>query len=157
MTRSIIAATALAAGIFGVTLLSGCSSSEVTAPKLVPVTGRVIYKNQAITAATIFFIPDHERGNRGEMAKAILGQDGSFEMESQRGKGVMPGSYKIKFDLGKRQEKDLQPYRDVKSSPLAIDVPEEGKENFVIDLVPLKKDTSKDGPGETDASAPGKK
>src|SRR5580692_8249231 len=106
MARSSIPATVLAASIIGVVVLSGCNSSDGTGPKLAPVTGRVTYKNEAVTAASIFFIPDHEKGNRGEMASAILGLDGSFEMETTRGKGVVPGSYKIKLDLGRRQEKD---------------------------------------------------
>lgn len=143
MAHSIIPATFLAAGIFGVVVVSGCHSSDGTAARVAPVSGRVIYKNEPVTDATIVFIPDHEKGNRGEMASATLGPDGSFEMMTTPDrKGVVPGSYRIKLDLGKRQEKDLQPYRDNKSTPLRIDIPDEGKQNVVIDLVPLKKDNA---------------
>jgi hypothetical protein len=135
MVRSGIPARGLLAGIVFLALLSGCHSSDGSGPKLAPVTGRVIFKNEAVTAASIFFIPDAEKGNRGEMATAILQLDGSFTMETYpKGTGVIPGAYKIKLDLGRRQEKELQPYRDVRTTPLSIDVPEQGIEGYVIEL-----------------------
>jgi hypothetical protein len=126
---------ALSAGILFLAFLSGCGSSDGSGPKLAPVTGRVIFKNEAVTAAEIYFIPDAEKGNRGEMATAILQADGSFTMETYpKGTGVIPGAYKVKFNLGRRAEKELQPYRDAKTTPLSIDVPEQGIEGYVIEL-----------------------
>jgi hypothetical protein len=123
-------------------LLPGCTTSDGSGPKLAPVTGRVIFKNEAVTAASIYFIPDAEKGNRGEMATAILQTDGTFTMETYpKGSGVIPGAYKIKLDLGRRPEKELMPYRDVKTTPLTIDVPEQGIEGYVIELKELKATT----------------
>jgi hypothetical protein len=115
--------------------LAGCAGSDGSGPKLAPVTGRVVFKNEAVTAASIYFIPDAEKGNRGDMASAVLQTDGSFTMETYpKGAGVIPGAYKVTFDLGRRTEKELQPYRDVKTTPLSIDVPETGIEGRVIEL-----------------------
>jgi hypothetical protein len=134
MVRPGIRMRGFSAGILFLAFLSGCGSSDGSGPKLAQVTGRVIFKNEAVTAASIFFIPDAEKGNRGEMASAILQLDGSFTMETLKGTGVIPGAYKIKLDLGRRPEKELQPYRDVKTTPLSIDVPEQGIEGYVIEL-----------------------
>jgi hypothetical protein len=135
MIRPGIPVRGFTAGILFLAFLSGCHSSDGSGPKLAPVTGRVIFKNEAVTAASIYFIPDAEKGNRGEMAIATLETDGSFRMETYpKGAGVIPGSYKVKLDLGRRTEKELQPYRDVRTTPLSIDVPEQGIEGYVIEL-----------------------
>ena len=69
--------------VLGLVLLgfgAGCGGSDGGGPALVPVTGRVTFKNEAVTAASIIFTPDAEKGNRGQMAAAILQEDGSFAM-----------------------------------------------------------------------------
>ena len=124
----------LAPAIFSLAFLCGCASSDGKGPKLAQVTGRVIFKNEAVTAAEIYFVPDAEKGNRGEGATAILQLDGSFTMETPKGPGVIPGSYKVKLGLGRRPEKELEKYRDVKTTPLSIDVPEQGIKDYVIEL-----------------------
>ena len=124
----------VALGLFCLALLVGCGSSDGGGAKLAPVTGRVIFKNEGVTAANIYFRPDAEKGNRGEMASAILQEDGSFTMTTYPKDGVVPGSYKVTFDLGRRTEKELQPYRSEKTTPLSIDVPEEGVEGIIFEL-----------------------
>jgi hypothetical protein len=115
-------------------LCCGCGSDGRGA-KLAPVQGRVIYKNEGVTAASIFFHPDAARGNNGSMASAILQEDGSFTMETYpRGNGVAPGAYKVTFDLGRRKDKELDKYRKVDTTPLTYDVPEEGLRDLLIDL-----------------------
>jgi hypothetical protein len=114
--------------------LAGCGSSDGSGPKLAQVTGRVIFKNEAVTAASIYFIPDAEKGNRGDMASAILQIDGSFTMETNTKGGVVPGSYKVTFDLGRRTDKELQKYRDVKTTPVTIDVTEQGLSGHIFEL-----------------------
>ena len=116
-------------------LLCGCTSSDGKGPKLTPVGGRVIFKNEAVTAAEIYFVPDAEKGNRGEGAQAIIQEDGSFKMETYpKGEGVIPGAYKIKLGLGRRPDKELDKYRDVKTTPLTIDVTDKPIEGYVIEL-----------------------
>lgn len=133
--RTGIKARVIAVGFFSLVLLCGCSSSDGKGPKLAQVTGRVIFKNEAITAASIYFMPDTEKGNRGDMATAILQADGSFTMETYpKGAGVIPGAYKVKLDLGRRTDKELDKYRDVKTTPLSIDVTDQGIKDYVIEL-----------------------
>jgi hypothetical protein len=115
-------------------LVCGCGSDGRGA-RLAPVTGRVIYKNEGVSAASIYFLPDAEKGNSGSMATAILQLDGSFTMETYpKGNGVAPGAYKVTLDLGRRKEKDLDKFRKVETTPLSYEVPEEGLKDLLIDL-----------------------
>jgi hypothetical protein len=135
MLHHCLPARVLAPAILSLAFLCGCASSDGKGPKLAQVTGRVTFKNEAVTAASIYFMPDTEKGNRGDMATAIIQADGSFTMETYpKGTGVIPGAYKVKFDLGRRPEKELDKYRDVKTTPLSIDVPEQGIKDYVIEL-----------------------
>jgi hypothetical protein len=135
MLHHYIPARVLVPAILSLAFLCGCASSDGKGPKLAQVTGRVTFKNEAVTAASIYFMPDTEKGNRGDMATAIIQADGSFTMETYpKGTGVIPGAYKVKFDLGRRPEKELDKYRDVKTTPLSIDVPEQGIKDYVIEL-----------------------
>src|SRR5262249_44907548 len=113
--------------VFFLLLLSGCGGSDGKGGKLVPASGRVLFKGQGVTAASIYFLPDADRGNNGSMGSAILQEDGSFTMTTYpKGDGVMPGAYKVTLDLGRRPEKELDKYRRVETTPLKVDVPEEG-------------------------------
>jgi hypothetical protein len=119
--------------------LVGCGQ-DGGGPKLAPVNGKVLFKNQGVTAAEIYFIPDAEKGNQGTMAAAILQEDGSFALTTPKAgsrnpsNGVTPGAYKITLGLGRRNEPELKKYRDVKSTPLKVDVPEEGLKDYLIEL-----------------------
>ena len=121
--------------VFLLALLSGCGGSDGRGGKLAPVSGRVLYKGQAVTAASIYFLPDADRGNNGSMGSAILQEDGSFTVTTYpKGDGVAPGSYKVTLDLGRRPEKELDKYRKVETTPLKVDVPEEGVTDLEWDL-----------------------
>jgi hypothetical protein len=125
----------LVAALFCLCLLSGCSRQDGATAKVVPVAGQVTFKNQGVTAAEIYFLPDAEKGNTGVMGSAILQEDGSFRLSTYpKGDGVAPGAYKVTLGLGRRQEKELQKYRKVETTPLKIEVPEEGFDNLVVDL-----------------------
>jgi hypothetical protein len=135
MMRVAISTRLLMACVLSFVLLCGCTSSDGKGPKLTPVSGRVIFKNEGVTAAEIYFVPDAEKGNRGEGAQAIIQEDGSFKMETYpKGEGVIPGAYKIKLGLGRRPDKELDKYRDVKTTPLTIDVTDKPIEGYVIEL-----------------------
>jgi hypothetical protein len=116
-------------------LLGGCQDESV---KLAPVTGRVIFHNEAITAAEIYFNPDAKAGNRGEMGSALIGVDGTFTITTAGPKGprdgVVPGAYKVTLGLGRRNEKELAPFKTVQTTPLTIEVPEQGLRDIVVDL-----------------------
>jgi hypothetical protein len=118
-----------------VLMTAGCSGSDGGGPALVPVTGKVVFKNEGLTAASIYFIPDAEKGNRGQMASSVLQMDGSFTMETYpKGAGVVPGSYKVTITASRRPEKELKQYGDAKTTPLTIDVPEGGISGHIFEL-----------------------
>jgi hypothetical protein len=123
-------------GLLFLLLLSGCSDGP--GAKLAPVTGRVTFKNEAVTAAEIYFNPDAKKGNEGELGTALLAADGTFTITTHHPKGprngVAPGAYKVTFGLGRRPEKELIKFRTVQATPLAIEVPEEGLQDVVVDL-----------------------
>ena len=56
--------------------LTGCGN-DGAGVKLAPFAGRVTFKNQAVTAAEIFLIPDEEKGTKGDMGSAILNPEKS--------------------------------------------------------------------------------
>jgi hypothetical protein len=124
--------------LFLLGLLGGCGGKDGPGARIVPVTGRVTFKNQAVTAAEIFFIPDPKKGNQGEMGSALLKPDGSFAITTIHAgrtvEGIAPGAYKVTFGLGRRPEKELARYRNVQTTPLEIDVPEEGIEDHLFEL-----------------------
>jgi hypothetical protein len=105
---------------------------------LAPVTGRVTFHNEAITAAEIYFHPDAKAGNRGDMASALIGADGAFTITTPGPKGprdgVVPGAYKVTLGLGRRNEKELARFKAVQTTPLSIEVPEQGLRDIVVDL-----------------------
>jgi hypothetical protein len=115
--------------------LAGCNRQDGSTAKVAPVSGRVTFKNQAVSAAEIYFMPDASKGNHGVMGSAILQEDGSFKITTYpKGDGVAPGAYKVTLGLGRRPEKELQKYRKVETTPLKYDVPEEGLQDLHIEL-----------------------
>jgi hypothetical protein len=130
-----------AVGLLLLVFLAGCGGSDGRSAKLAPVSGRVLYKDQAVTAAEIYFLPDAEKGNNGTMGSAVLQEDGSFTITTYpKGNGVAPGAYKVTLGLGRRSDKELNKYRRVETTPLEVEVPEEGLSDLVLDLSNPKKE-----------------
>src|SRR5262245_58185960 len=122
---------ALAPAVF----VLGCAGGSDGKAKLAPVTGRVLFEKEPVTAAEIYFMPDASKGNQGKMASSMLQLDGSFTMvTTPGGDGVMPGAYKVVLSLGRRPQKALDKYRAVEKTPLEFTVPEEGLKGLVIEL-----------------------
>ena len=126
------------AAILCLALLCGCAN-DGAGIKLAPVTGRVTFKNQAFTPGEIFFTPDEAKGTQGEPGNALLKpEDGTFTITTLGPKGlrdgVAPGSYRVTVGLGRRPDKELAKYRSAKTTPLSIEVPEEGYADIVVDL-----------------------
>lgn len=117
-----------------VVVASGCGQGA-SKPNLAPVRGRVIFKEQAVTAADIYFLPDAAKHNEGSMATSVLQLDGSFALTTYpHGEGAMPGAYKVTLALGRRPEKELDKYRRVETTPLEYTVPAEGLTDLLIEL-----------------------
>jgi hypothetical protein len=114
--------------------LCGCRSNGPQA-RLAPVRGRVLFHDQAVTAAEIYFMPDAGHGNQGSMASSVLQEDGTFEMVTPPDRqGVIPGAYKVTLGLGRRPERELDKYRTADKTPLEVAVPEAGLTDIVIEL-----------------------
>jgi hypothetical protein len=85
-------------------------------------------------------IPDPPDGARGQ-AGSSLRDDGSFTLNSFSGSlGVRPGHYRVllRFPRGKGGANPLSTsyatYTRFESTPLTVDVPEEGLDDLVITL-----------------------
>lgn len=71
--------------------LVGCGGP----PALVPVSGRACYKGRPLAGGVIVFAPDLERGNRGPLAFAEMGADGSFSLATDGKPGCKPGWHRV--------------------------------------------------------------
>lgn len=111
---------------------AGCGGG----PKLVPVSGRVHYGDgRPVTAASICFIPDAERGNNGQLATSLLAEDGTFTLRTYpHGDGAMIGSYKVTVSLGRGTARKLAKYTRESATPFKIDVPPQGLADLVLTL-----------------------
>ena len=102
--------------------LTGCNSDK---PKLVVATGKVTFKNQPVTAGSLFFHP--ESATEPSKISSLLQLDGSFTMKMfPHGDGVPPGKYKVTLapELASRIGKPL--YGDPAKTPWTVDVPDSG-------------------------------
>lgn len=72
----------------------GCSG-ESEPSELTPVQGIVTYRGQPLAGATVVFVPDAVRGNRGELAQAEVGADGSYTLKTSQRYGAAAGWYKV--------------------------------------------------------------
>jgi hypothetical protein len=105
-------------------------------PKLVTVKGKVLFDNgQPVTAASICFIPDADKGNNGQLATSLLAEDGSFTLRTYpHGDGAMLGPYKVTISLGRGTSRKLAKYTRQNDTPFHIDVPPEGLVDLVLTL-----------------------
>jgi hypothetical protein len=104
-------------------------------PKLVPVKGRVIFGNgQPVTAASVVFTPDADKGAIGVMASGLLALDGSFVLRTYpHGDGASVGPYRVTISLS-RTTKELAKYTRLRDTPLQIEVPPEGLKDLELKL-----------------------
>ena len=119
------------AALLGVAVV-GCGPDK---PKLVTVTGKVVFKNEPLTAGSIWFVPDLGNAYQGEKPSCQLQLDGSFTMRTYPfGDGVPPGAYKVMLspELANRIKKPE--YGDAAKTPLTLTVPDVGVRDHVIDV-----------------------
>jgi hypothetical protein len=77
-------------------------------------------------------------GGDGKPAYATLQQDGSFTAKTQNeGDGVLPGVYKVTVSRGLGNPPDLADYDTQDKTPVKVEVPANGLDNWVLE-VPLK-------------------
>lgn len=73
-------------------VLLGCGESSDV---LTPVQGRVLYRGQPLTAGTVVFTPDSERGGKGPQAWAEINSEGYFRLFTEGKRGVVSGWHRI--------------------------------------------------------------
>jgi hypothetical protein len=130
--------------------LVGCNSASISGT--VPASGKVTYKGAPVEGAIITFVPE---GN-GRTATATTTAGGVFSLTTVDSPGAMPGKYKVTVDKvqyaaagspsmeeaargnpAESQAKRVLPakYANPASTPLAMDVPPDGKQDIDLTLV----------------------
>lgn len=116
-----VALTLLCAG----PLMGGCSKGPAR-PRLVPVTGRVVYKDRPVGLASIEFLPDMPQGAQGFAAGGQTKPDGTFTLQTYpHGPGAVPGHYRVTITTEARGAIPRR-YADPGETPLKVEVPEQG-------------------------------
>jgi hypothetical protein len=77
-------------------LASGCGQG----PKLVPVTGTVLYRGQPLAGATVVFVPRGEPSGPALLATGLTDAEGRFSLRTHVGpavtrEGAVPGGHRV--------------------------------------------------------------
>ena len=128
--------------VFGLSLslATGCTKKKPPPPPPVPVSGKVVFANGTPVANMVISFHPLDEGNAANRPSAALDQNGKYALEAA------PGRYKVtlatiptnagsaaRIDLVAPSKGDLKDYanlltgfRDAKTSPLAVTIPEGG-------------------------------
>jgi hypothetical protein len=112
-------------------LLAGCSGSAV---RLVPVHGRATVNKKAVAGLTIQLVPDAAKGTHAPSGGGQTDEDGRFVITTPpHGEGAVPGHYKVTVSsyTGRGVPRS---YADPRQTPLRIEVPPGGLENWELKL-----------------------
>lgn len=111
---------------------AGCADQG---PQLVPVTGRVLWKGEPLTAGSIHFHPDSANDFQQDTPSSLLQTDGSFAVRTfPYGDGIPPGRYKVTLAPQLAARIELPEYADVAKTPWTLDVPEAGVLDHVFEV-----------------------
>lgn len=117
----------------GILAASGCSDSA--APRLVPLSGRVLYSGEGVTAGSVFLHPGETAAYTKDQPSSILQIDGSFTMKTfPFGEGVAPGDYTMTLAPELAQRLNKPDYGSPEKSPWKILVPQDGKIDLVLTI-----------------------
>ena len=83
----------IASLIVACTVLVGCSKPG-TVSGTYPVSGKVTYKGQAVSNATVTFVGKGD----ARSATAMSGSDGVYKIRTLESEGAIPGTYKVTVD-----------------------------------------------------------
>jgi hypothetical protein len=118
----------------------------------VPVRGRLIYRGgQPIPHATVQFVPADSRDKEALTATGQTDQEGYFQLKTyvlearKPFTGAKPGRYKVQVVLYPGGPRVPQQYMDADTTPLAVEVPDRGKDDVILELQPGSSSPS--GPG----------
>lgn len=112
----------------------GCSKGP-TPPRLVPVSGKLIYQNKPVPLAWLRFYPDAPQAGQGFVADGQCKQDGTFTLQTYpHGPGAVPGRYKVVITLEARGAGIPNRYADPEQTPLRVEIQEEGAPDLLLRL-----------------------
>jgi hypothetical protein len=113
---------------------AGCAKQ----PKLVAVTGKVVFKGQPLTAGSVYFHPvkaPAEAERAKEKSSSLLQVDGSFSAKTfPYGDGLPPGSYKVTLSPELAGRVQSPAYGDPARTPWKLDVPADGVHDQVFEV-----------------------
>jgi hypothetical protein len=111
-------------------LVGSCGRGETG---LVPVSGRVFYRQQPLPGGTIVFTPDPQRGGRGPQAMARIGPDGRYQLKTGERAGAVAGWHRITVAPAGEQALPSR-YRDPELSGQRFEVRPSGPSECVLHL-----------------------
>jgi hypothetical protein len=125
----------LAVLVLGTVAVAGGCSKGPTPPRLVPVSGKIVYQNKPVALAWLRFYPDGFKEGQGFVADGQSKEDGTFTLQTYpHGPGAAPGRYKVTITLEARGAGALTRYADSERTPLHVEVKEEGAPDLLLRL-----------------------
>jgi hypothetical protein len=113
--------------------VAGCGGEA--APKLVPVTGKVVHKGQPLTAGNIFFHPAEGGTEPRDTPSSQLQLDGTFKLVSVPwGDGAKPGKYRVVLSAALAGGIKKPEYADPKKTPWTVEVTDAGLKDHVFEV-----------------------
>jgi hypothetical protein len=111
--------------------LLGCRSEP--ALDLAAVHGRVSLAGKGLSHATIQLIPDEKKGTTAPTGAGQTDEEGRFQITTPpHGDGAVPGHYKV--TVSAYSGKVPQRYSDPVKTPLSVEVPAAGLEDWKLEL-----------------------
>jgi hypothetical protein len=110
--------------------LAGCGP----AVRLVPVQGRATLGKKALARVTIQLVPDAAKGTHAPAGAGQTDENGAFHISTPPdGEGAVPGFYRVTVTAYPSQ--GLPPtYSDSMKTPLRVEIPPSGLENWELKL-----------------------
>ena len=125
---------ALLVGPLALALVVAGAGCDKKPPKLVPVSGKLVYKDKPLANTMIQFNPV-ELDKNAVLANATTGQDGSFKLRSYPyGDGAKPGQYKVFITPYPGSPPVPAKYTTPEKTSLEATIAEEGNDNLVLTL-----------------------
>jgi hypothetical protein len=121
--------------LLGAVLFPGGCTKGPTPPRLVPVSGKVLYQNKPVPLAWLRFYPDGSKEGQGFVADGQSKEDGTFTLQTYpHGPGAVPGRYKVTIALEARGAGIPNRFADSEQTPLRVEVKDEGAPDLLLGL-----------------------
>jgi hypothetical protein len=114
---------------------SGCGSKPK--PALVPVAGKVLFRDKPVGGAALEFVPDPKKSQDARTAVGKTESDGSFRLSTPpHGEGAVKGVYKVTVSSFMSKQALPEKYQRLDKTPLTIEIKEGGNEKVTLKLEP---------------------